>query len=255
METVVPTQAPATADAPVVDGTLGTVQAPIVGTVEAPVVENAGSIQAPVVTTPVAQTPTVETPDKPAAPESPAATTPAATPDATQEEETVGGLGDILEAPPGSDEPEAEDNRKPKPLVDVADAVKRSMCQVAARKAMEKSLAKASVLVQVHFEKMMRWEEYNKKKGDPPEALDLEAMAAKYGLVFSQTGMVDDVQVLEDPIGRLGVPMDVQRNGRRQRTVVPVGQLVFNDFGNIRMFDAQTVNDLWGSQDLSLIHI
>ncbi len=192
-----------------------------------------------------------ETASQVEASEAPAVTTPAA----SQEEEALGGLGDIMESAPDSDESEAEDNLKPKPLVDVQDAVKRSMCQVAARKAMEESLTKASVLIQDHFHKMMRWEEYNNKKGDPPAALDFEAMAAKYGLVFSETGMVDDVEVLEDPIGRLGVPMTVQRYGRRQQTVVPVGQLVFNDFGNIRLFDAQTVNDLWGSQDSYLFWV
>ena len=243
--------------------------APVVQTpvVETPVVQTPAvatpAVETPAVATPAVETPVVEAPvvEAPAvvgetasqveASEAPAVTTPAA----SQEEEALGGLGDIMESAPDSDESEAEDNLKPKPLVDVQDAVKRSMCQVAARKAMEESLTKASVLIQDHFHKMMRWEEYNNKKGDPPAALDFEAMAAKYGLVFSETGMVDDVEVLEDPIGRLGVPMTVQRYGRRQQTVVPVGQLVFNDFGNIRLFDAQTVNDLWGSQDSYLFWV
>ena len=187
-------------------------------------------------------------------PEAPVATTPETTPAADQEED-LGGIGDIMEDAPGTTESEVEDNRKPKPLVDVADAVKRSMCEVAARKTMEESLTKASVILTDHFHKMIRWEEYDKKKGDPPAALDFEALATKYGLVFSETGMVDDVEVLDDPIGALGVPMNVRSNGRRRQTVVPVGQMVFNDFGNIRLFDAKTVNDLWGSQNSFLFWV
>ena len=213
----------------------------------------------PAVETPVVQTPVVETPPAAQAEmtqETPAAVTPVVTPEvATQdeEEEAFGGLGDIMEAAPGSTE--SEDDFKAKPLVDVADDVKRSMCKVAATKSMQESLTKASVLLTDHFNKVMRWEEYDKKKGEPPTPLDFKEIATKYGLVFSETGMVDDVEIVKDPIGALRVPMNVQHNGRRQQITVPVGQMVFNDFGNIRLFDAQTVNDLWGTQNSYLFWV
>lgn len=208
--------APASPATPVVDANLGA----------DPV--QADSSEAPVTATPAA---------------------PAATPAVEQEgESALGGFGDLMEAAPGSDEDAAEDNRKPKPLVDVADAVKRSMCEVAARKSLEQSLTKASVIIQDHFHKMLRWEEFDNKKGDPPAPLDLKGLAAKYGLVFVETGLVDDVEILKDPIGALGVPMTIEQQGRRQQTVVAVGRVLFNDFGSLRKFDSQTVSDMWGSQ-------
>lgn len=245
----------ATQETPVLDAAKQVVekgvegQAPVV--VETPKVEGTTAVDSDPSAT---DAPVVKTL---AAPKADMQEAPATTPADDQEEKALGGLGDIMEATPDVSEAEAEvkDKLKPKPLVDVADAVKRSMCQVAARKSMEDSLTKASVLIQDHFHKMIRWEEYDKKKGDPPAPLDFEEMATKYGLVFSQTGLVDDVEILEDPIGALGVPMNVQYNGRRQRTIVPVGQMVFNDFGNLRVFDAQTVNDLWGSQNSFLFWV
>jgi len=181
VEQAVQTQVPATPTAPVVDANLGA--APVVGST--PVQTGAG--EATVATTPEAPAATPTTPvttpaaepAKTQAQTTPAASTPAtpaapAAPAVEQEDESpLGGLGDIMEATSGSDEDSAEDNRKPKPLVDVADAVKRSMCEVAARKSMEQSLTKASVIIQDHFHKMLRWEEYDNKKGDPP-AIDVK---------------------------------------------------------------------------------
>lgn len=257
--------------APVVDKTLGA-QAPVEGSTAPVVDETLGTPnvnQKPAVTTPV-QTDSEKAPDAPASTQTPATTTPAATTPATtpaatspangsavdapetaatQQEDNIGGLGDIMEDSPATTEAAAEDNRKPRPLVEVADDVKRSMCQVEARKAMEESLKKASVMVAGHFNLMMQWEEYAKKKGDPPAPLDMKGIADEYGLVFNETGLVDDVEILQDPIGALGVPMTAQYNGRRQQTVVPVGQMLFNNFGQLRSFDAQTVNDMWGSQN------
>ena len=277
---------PATPAAPVVEGSLGTTQTPAAGPVvdsnlgTAPVVESTpvqtGSVEAPVVTTqgtpaamptttpavttPAVTTPAVTTPatTTPAATQSETTTPPASTPATLEvvqdDEEPLGGLGDMGSAGSGESS-EEEDNLKAKPLVDVADAVKRSMCEVEARKTMEKSLTKASVIIRDHFNKVMRYEEVNNKKGDPPTPLDLKGMADKYGLVFVETGLVDDVKILEDPIGALGVPMEVEYAGRTQRTVVPVGQMLFNDFGGLRKFDQQTVNDMWGSQDSYLFWV
>ncbi|MDG1873893.1 MAG: hypothetical protein P8J27_08275, partial [Mariniblastus sp.] len=78
--------------------------------------------------------------------------------------------------------------------------------------------------------------------------LDVAEIADKYGLVVKETGLVDDVELLSDPIGALGVPMEVMSGGQRQRTLVPVGQMVFNRFTELKPYDPQTVQDMWGSQ-------
>ena len=265
VEKVVEAQAPAVVEAPVVDSALGegSTQAPVA----TPPVESV-PVETPVVETPVVEAPPVQTPaivETPSAPEvdttsiAPATTSDAPLvtmpPPGQDDEEDLGGLGGIEDSVSDLDAEEAEavDTRKPKPLVEVADEVKRSMCQVAARKAMDDSLKKASALVEDHFIKMMRWEEYDNKKGDPPAPLDFKEMATKYGLVFTETGLVDDVEIHDDPLGKLGMPVTNRANGRR--SILPVGQMLFNNFANLRAFEHQTVNDLWGSQDAYLFWV
>ena len=166
------------------------------------------------------------------------------------QDEAPGSLDSIIKASDddGQAEPKPVD-RTPKPLKDVVDDVKRSMCQEAANEAMTKAITQASVIVQDHFEKRMRWEYNNDdKKLDEPAPLDHQALAEKYNLIAKETGLVDQLQIADDPLGQVRKFMPMVIQGRQAPQLVPIGQLVFSDFNEMRLYDAKEVNDSWGSR-------
>ncbi len=164
-----------------------------------------------------------------------------------KQDEGVSVTGDPV-AEEGQAEPKPVD-RTPKPLKDVVEDVKRSMCEEATNKAMNEALTKASVMVQDHFEKRLRWEFDNEKKNiKEPEPLDYEALAKSYNLIARETGLVDDLEIANDPIGQVRVFMNVMMQGRQTPQLIPVGQLVFNGFSDLNLYASQTVNDNWGSK-------
>jgi hypothetical protein len=195
-----------------------------------------------------AQKPT-ETPAKPAEPAAdatkkpdPPVETPAAQePDATQPtapSKTGADSAAGVDAKQTPDKPK----RKPKPLAAVEREVKRAMCDEAAREAMKESLKKAEVVVFDHFQKMITYEYDSETKNvDPPAPLDLKEIAKTYNLEASETGMVDEAQLAKEPIGQVGVFMQAARR------FVPVGQLIFIEFNDIKPYDAKQVSDFWGS--------
>ena len=176
---------------------------------------------------------------------------PAATQEKTDESKSVepGGLDQILEDA-AAGQAEVEDKRQPKPLKDVVEQVKESMCEAAALKAMETSLTKAEVMVSDYFQKRLQWEfDESKKKGDPPAPLDYKALAKQYNLIAKETGLVDDVEIADDTIGQVRVFMQMMSQGRQVPQLVPVGALVFNEFNDLKLYDSQSVNDNWGSKN------
>lgn len=221
---------------------------PVAGTqVETPVAE----VQLPPVATPtttegVQQTPTTESSTPPVTPGTPETTQDGdetATPTTTQEPE-IGGISNIMDDLADTEAKE----QKPKPLSEVVDEVKNSMCQEKARKAMNDALMRAINPVEVYYQSIVRWEHEGSKEGDEPPMFDAEAIAKEHGLTVVETDLVDDLELLSDPIGSLGVPQRVSIGGRVQNRIVAVGQMIFNQFGEIKPYETQTVNDIWGSQ-------
>lgn len=193
-----------------------------------------------------------DTPKKPSPPSEPAAVqdpaTPAGQANPAQESETKPAVQTPADEKPADEKPADEKpKRKPKPLKDVADAVKRSMCEEVARQAMEESLKKAGVIVQDHFEKMIRFE-YEDQKTSPPEPLDIKEIADTYNLEAKETGLVDSLEIAKDTIGQVRVFMQFMIQGRQTPQLVPVGQLVFNEFSDLKLYDSKPVQDTWGTQ-------
>jgi hypothetical protein len=160
-----------------------------------------------------------------------------------------GGLDQILEDA-AAGQVEEEDKRTPKPLKDVVEQVKESMCESAALKAMETNLTKAEVRVADYFQKRLTWEfDESRKKGDPPTPIDYKAVAKQYNLIAKETGLVDDVEIAADTIGQVRVFMQTMSQGRQVPQLVPVGALVFNEFNDLKLYDSQTINDNWGTKN------
>ena len=168
--------------------------------------------------------------------------------EAAEQEGEIGGIGDIMEDADAINAEEEKIVRTAKPLKDVAMDVKRSMAEPAAIKAMTEALTKASVIVQDHFEKRLRWDSRDNKKGEEPAPLDHAALAKKYNLTAKESGLVDDVEIAQDPMGQVRVYMTLERQGRQVPQLVPVGQLVFTNYNDMQLYNAQTVNDNWGNK-------
>ena len=228
--------------------------------------------ETPATETPATETPATETPatEKPAT-EKPAVETPAAPfqdseatqtpavetkkPDPPQDvdappetaEEEAGAIGGLEM----EDAPEEEAERKVKPLKDCADDIKRSLAMAPARKAMEDAIAHAEVQVGLHFDLVLQSEdEYGESKDTVPP-FDYQSTSKEYGLDSGETGLVDDLELEDQVIGKVRVFMNTMSQGRQMPQLVPVSQLVFNTFEDVRLYDTQTVND-WTSQSIYL---
>ena len=166
------------------------------------------------------------------------------------DQDEVGGIGAIADAvEKQADMPKApEVETRIKPLKEVVDEVKRSMCETAARQAMEKSLTKASVMVTGHFNKIIRYDvEKERGEAEDPGVLDIEKLASDYNLVAKETGLRDFEELGQDPVGQVRILTQRFVQGRQIPQLQPVNELIFNQFGELRLYDSQTVNDNWGS--------
>lgn len=186
---------------------------------------------------------------KTADPESAAAKTGDAEP-AAQE---PGGIDDAMKAAAedaaNQDEAATKVDRVAKPLKDVVEEVKTAMCQEATQEAMNRALTKASVIVQDHFEQRLRWKFDNESKElEEPAPLDIQEIAAKYNLIAKETGLVDADEIVTDQCAQVREFMQYTMQGRQVPQLVPVGQIVFDDFSDLELYEAKTIDDNWGSK-------
>ena len=163
----------------------------------------------------------------------------------------VGGIAGIEEAVANQESAaEQEPERKVKPLKDVLEDVKKSMVEASVNAAMEKALTKASVMVQDHFEKQLRYEfDQERGKGEEPAPLDVAKLATDYNLVSHETGAVDYTELVESTIGSVRLFTQSIVQGRQIPRLVPVADMIFDDFSELRSYDSKTANDNWGSKN------
>ncbi|MDB4357594.1 hypothetical protein N9Z11_02890, partial [Mariniblastus sp.] len=190
--------------------------------------------ETPVTETPVTETPATETPDSgEAKPEKPAENT----------QEPVGEPAEPVQEP-------APKERAIKPLKDIKEEVKRSMCEEPALEAMTKAITKASVFVQDNYEKRLRWEFDEKKKSeDEPAPMDLEAIAKSYGLVKKETGLVDFTELSADALGSIRVFQNMMVQGRQSPQLIPLSQILFSNFSGLNEYEPNTVDDNWNTRN------
>ncbi|MFK7767932.1 MAG: hypothetical protein AB8B55_11980 [Mariniblastus sp.] len=182
----------------------------------------------------------------------PTETTPSAPADTTAataaDQEEVGGIDIAMEETPDTTE---EPERKIKPLKDCAEEIKRSLAMPPARKAMEDAIARAEIQVGLHFNIVMQAEDESGKIDEALPEFNFQSTAKEYGLDSGETGLVDDLELEDEAIGKVQVFMNTMVQGRQMPRLIPVSQLVFNTFEDVRLYDSQTVND-WTSQSIYL---
>ncbi|MEM9942015.1 MAG: hypothetical protein AAF939_10530 [Planctomycetota bacterium] len=178
------------------------------------------------------------------------------TPDKTEEQNKteggIGSIGDIEDAINQQDDapqvPEVE--RRIKPLKDVVDELKRTMAGPAANKAMDDALNRAGVLVQAHFQLLLRVEA-EKQQGKTPEQpapLDFEKVAKDYNLTAQETELVDIDELALTEIGKVQIYRQQMVQGRVMPQFVRVAAVIFSGFNNIRFYEKDKVDDTWASQ-------
>ncbi|MEM9411185.1 MAG: hypothetical protein AAGA30_08735, partial [Planctomycetota bacterium] len=72
-----------------------------------------------------------------------------------------------------------------------------------------------------------------------PDSPDFQAIADKYGLEFRETDLVDQLDLRDDPLGKVVDIVPV--NGRIQQ--VNVADEIFNNFDNTAVYRISTIND------------
>ncbi len=132
-----------------------------------------------------------------------------------------GGLGDMLQLE-DNQPTQPEQERKVKPLKDVAEDVKRMMAQEPARNAMKEAITKASVEIGGYMAALM--ENEIDSTAPLPEPLDFEDIADRYNLEFRETGMVSSVEFEKDEFGGLlgmNIPLQVFSQYDKKRLFEP----------------------------------
>ena len=97
---------------------------------------------------------------------------------------------------------EAAPERKYRPLIDVADNIRRSLALPIANVKMSKGIEEAKFDLDDYFGDLEIWESEGTNNASTKPALpDFEKMAKKYNLELKQTGLVDREEMKLDPFG------------------------------------------------------
>lgn len=130
-------------------------------------------------------------------------------------------------APPQTPEPE----KRPRPLKDVADQIKRQLKSEPAREAMRNKVLALEEAVREYQQDLLIWESVPEEERDPKPSLpDFARMAADNGLQFSESKLVDEETMKELPIGKLFVFF-------QQRQILTLSQILFGTFETLRAYD------------------
>ncbi|MDC3256189.1 hypothetical protein OAU93_02190, partial [bacterium] len=172
--------------------------------------------------------------------------------EAPKAEATDAGEGESTQEPAGetaTQEP-APKERAIKPLKDIKEEVKRSMCEEPALEAMTKAISDASVSVQAHYEERLRWEfEQDQNSENEPVSMDLDSIAKQYGLVKKETGLLDFTEFSADALGSIRVFQNRMVQGRPSPQLIPLSQILFSNFNGLNDYEPNTIDDNWNTRN------
>jgi len=205
------------------------------------------------VSTSVQEEPKLEAaPQEPAEPKAEAPKAEAPKAEAPKAEATAAGEGETTQEPAGetaAQEP-APKERAIKPLKDIKEDVKRSMCEEPALEAMTKAISDASVSVQAYYEERLRWEfEQDQGSENEPVPMDLDSIAKQYGLVKKETGLVDFTEFSADALGSIRVFQNMMVQGRQSPQLIPLSQILFSNFDGLNEYEPNTIDDNWNTRN------
>ena len=156
--------------------------------------------------------------------------------------------------PEMADDEEAPE-RRPRPLADVADQIRRSMARKPANDTIKEAMRKAEAILGEYRYRYSKWEfaQDNDDKDVPqPEPFDGTAVIeelkntepkGKYVLEFGETGLVDVEELQNEAIGGILVPQLVMDQGRPRQTLAPLSRVIFNKYHDASLFDPSQEND------------
>ena len=135
-----------------------------------------------------------------------AATEQAATPPASEPQ--TGSIGSDIEEEVKKQE--AAPERKYKPLIDVAESIRRSLASPIANKKMSLAIESVNYELEDYFSDL---EIAEADDSEPePDKPDFEQMAKQFNLELKETGLVDRDAMKQDPLGSIEVGVDVFGN-------------------------------------------
>lgn len=137
------------------------------------------------------------------------------------------------------DDPVIEDDkpkREPKPLADVADQIKRRMKMLDARQARDEVMDQAEKELRKYQMKVNKWE-FEKEREDEedleqPPLPDFNAIADKLGIQFVETELLDQGQIIDEPIGKV---TRLEFNNQ-QPIQINIGQEIFATFESTALY-------------------
>ena len=146
---------------------------------------------------------------------------------------------EMAQDPALADEPKVE--RRPKPLVDIAEELKRRMKMEDARIARDAAVDAAEKAVRKYQMKRSKWDYEREQNGEgeelPPP--DYNKMADEYQLKFMETDLVDQTQIGDERIGQI----TTFSFANQQLVQKNVGEQIFEQYEDLSTYQPQTVDD------------
>lgn len=136
-----------------------------------------------------------------------------------------------------ADEPRTD--RRPKPLKDVAEDVKRQMKMEAARIARDQAMEQAEKELRKFQMKQSQWESRSQRneKMEKPVPPDFQKIADELNVQFIETGLINQTQIGDEKIGKV-VSFDVA-----SRQFINTGEDIFNRFETTEVYEPAKVDD------------
>lgn len=162
---------------------------------------------------------------------------------------------EVKQAPAGSgitvtpaDDPDfkkkPEIERRPKPLKDCLEQIKRSMKSEAASNALKAALDGAENKIRLHQMMYGRWESrpQNDESKPVPSEPDYKAIADEFGLEFNETDLIDRTEMADETIGQI-VSFEFSGGRNRRPTQFNVGDRIFDQYYDTTLYAPNRVDD------------
>lgn len=166
--------------------------------------------------------------------------------DQSADSDNVGGLADMTDAAradadsvgPMMGDDDDKIVKRPRPLKEVADQIRRQLKGQEARIAMTTALKTVESELENYYVQVLQWDDGNSGR-EKPALPDFQAIADSNGMRLGETALVDNEQLNETEIGSAIEVMFI--NQRPQ--AVRLGDKIFDGYTDLREYGAQTAND------------
>ncbi|MEM7456614.1 MAG: hypothetical protein AAF456_19875, partial [Planctomycetota bacterium] len=161
--------------------------------------------------------------------------------------DTAESRGDLRQVPdtqlPGiADSPSIE--RRVLPLSECEDKVRESMARDKAREMMSKDLDIAEVKLGVFRGRYIKWNLADESDRGEEPTFDYRTELSDTALIFGETDMVDDLEILETPVGQVSYVTQIMTARGPQMAFPSLGEQIFDRFEDLSEYDAGRESDI-----------